>query len=657
MSVMFMKVEMNFLLTVAVVALVGGLLIFYPYVPDEGSSPVVFKDMQRFSSYEEMVAAFEESGSRYGGILDDMVMGVATSAPMAQKSASAESYGAGGSGDFSTTNIQVEGVDEADIVKSDGKYIYVVSGNSLIIVDAYPVEGSEIVSKTEFNDFYPIEMFVSEDKLVLFGNGRWEREIQEPTQGQEPSQGIVAEREIMPYPYYGGNSVSVKLFDISNRAEPELEKELEFEGNYLTSRLIGKNAYFVVNSWPVYRGCEKDEYGCIIPLMRENGVEKRIAEPTDIGYMPPMPAQSFVTIASLNVENGQTEKETVAGSAENIFSSQENIYLASSVWLPPEGLPVMEDVERIIIGDTQKTVVNKFGLRDGKIGYVGQGSVPGQVLNQFSMDEFRGNFRIATTIGWNGSNNLYVLDEEMNLIGSLEDLAPGESIYSARFMGEKAYMVTFRKVDPLFAIDVSDPTNPIVLGKLKIPGYSDYLHPIDEDHIIGIGKETIEAAKGDFAWYQGLKMAIFDVSDVENPIEMHKIVIGDRGTESYALHDHRAFLFDKEKQLLVIPVTLMEIAEENKKPLEDNQRMPSYGEYTFQGAMVFNVSLENGFDERGRITHVSEEDELKRGYYYGSDYSVKRALYISNVLYTLSNSMLKANNLQTLEELKEFAFG
>ncbi len=174
--------------------------------------------------------------------------------------------------------------------------------------------------------------------------------------------------------------------------------------------------------------------------------------------------------------------------------------------------------------------------------------------------------------------------------------------------------------------------------------------------MIGIGKDTIEAAKGDFVWHQGIKMAVFDVSDVENPIEMHKIIIGDRGTESNALHDHKAFLYDKAKELLVLPITLAEIPEEQKQPLEEGQSWPSYGEYVFQGAFVFNLSLENGFEERGRITHVTEEDELKRGYYYGSDYMVKRSLYIGNVLYTLSENVLKANNLETLDELKEFSF-
>jgi uncharacterized secreted protein with C-terminal beta-propeller domain len=643
-----LKTETSFLLTVAVVAIVAAVLLIYSYeVPTDGNGtpPITFKELPRFESYQALKTACDEGGGRYGGILEDVVMGIATGIPMAKSAQEA-----GVSTDFSTTNIQVEGVDEGDIMKTDGKYIYNFSKNRLIITKAYPIEGSEIVYNEEFQDLYPTEMFVSGDKLLLFGNFY-------------ESYNETGIREEMPY-YWGGGSVVARLYDISDRTDPELEKELQFEGSYLTSRLIGEHAYFVVNSWPHWN-CDTNQEDCIIPLMSEDGVETRVARAEEIGYLPPMPAQNFVTIASINLENGKTKKETIAGNAQNVFASKDSIYLAASVWLPPETLipdetPVVKDIERIVIGDTEKTVINKFGLVEGKIGYVGQGQVPGHVLNQFSMDEFEGNFRIATTsgqlsrFGSQTSNNLYVLDEEMEVIGKLEDLAPGESIYSARFMGKKAYMVTFKKVDPLFVIDVSDPTNPTVLGKLKIPGYSDYLHPIDETHIIGLGKETIEAAKG--AWYQGLKMAIFDVSDVENPIEMHKIVIGDRGTESYALHDHKAFLYDKGKELLVIPIMLAEIPEEEKKPLGEDQQWPSYGEHTFQGAFVFRTTLENGFEEKGRITHVTAEDELKRGYYYGSDYSVKRALYIGNVLYTLSDRMLKANDLENLEELKQFSF-
>ncbi len=612
------------------------------------ATPMEFKEIPRFESYDALEAAFakaRDSGRGYG-IFEDSIL----TTTAAQKSAApaAEAGGLNGATDYSKTNVQVEGVDEADIVKTDGKYIYAFSKNKLIITDAYPIESAAIISKTELENTSPIEMFIEGNKLLVFGNKRIDYEAT-PTR---PEIGM-AESMIAPYPYYGSR-IAVQLYNISDPTSPVLEKEIEFEGNYLTSRLIGSNAYFVVNAWPRYEVCKGNE-PCLIPLMIEDGVERLIAEPTDIGYLPPMPVESFVTIASINLESKELQKETIAGSANSVFASADNIYLAGTNWSFPE-IPVIREPARMIMGDFESTVVNKFGLDKGEIGFLGQGSVPGHILNQFSMDEFEGNFRIATTIGRNGSNSVYVLNKEMESIGSLENIAPGESIFSARFMGAKAYLVTFRKTDPLFVIDLSEPANPKVLGKLKIPGYSDYLHPIDETHLIGLGKEAVEAAKGDFAWYQGLKLAIFDVSDVENPIEMHTIEIGDRGTESYALRDHKAFLFDREKELLVIPITLAEIPEEQKKPLDEEQQWPSYGEYTFQGAFVFNVTLENGFTERGRITHATAEDELKRGYYYGGSYSVKRALYIGDVLYTLSETALKANSLSTLEELKRFAF-
>jgi uncharacterized secreted protein with C-terminal beta-propeller domain len=268
------------------------------------------------------------------------------------------------------------------------------------------------------------------------------------------------------------------------------------------------------------------------------------------------------------------------------------------------------------------------------------------------MDEYNGFFRIATTAGsvWSGnsSNNIYILNENLSIVGKIENIAPGERIYSARFMGNRAYLVTFKKVDPFFTIDLSDPYNPEILGKLKIPGYSDYLHPYDEDHIIGIGKETVEAMEGDFAWYQGLKIALFNVSNPEQPVEMAKVVIGDRGTDSPVLHDHKALLFDREKEIFIIPVTVYEISDEIKA--KQNYTGNMYGEFTFQGAYVYKISLENGFEYVGRITHMDNESN-ETYYYWYSPYFINRCLYIDNVLYTISDKMVKMNDIETLNEL------
>ena len=175
------------------------------------------------------------------------------------------------------------------------------------------------------------------------------------------------------------------------------------------------------------------------------------------------------------------------------------------------------------------------------------------------MDENNGFFRIATTTGeiWRtdsltSKNNVYILDEALQLTGKVEDIAPGEKIYSVRFMGDRGYMVTFKNVDPFFVLNLKNPASPKILGALKIPGFSDYLHTYDDNHIIGFGKETVELSQngGTNAYYQGLKLAVFDVTDVSHPVEMFKTIIGDRGTDSEVLRNHKTLLFDKEKGIL-----------------------------------------------------------------------------------------------------------
>ncbi|RLI33508.1 copper amine oxidase, partial [Candidatus Bathyarchaeota archaeon] len=194
-----------------------------------------------------------------------------------------------------------------------------------------------------------------------------------------------------------------------------------------------------------------------------------------------------------------------------------------------------------------------------------------------------------------------------------------------------------------------DPENPRVLGKLKIPGYSDYLHPYDETHLIGVGKETVPAEEGDFSWYRGVKISLFDVSNVSSPREVSKVVIGDRGTDTPVLRDHKAFLFSRSKHLLVLPILLAEI-----DPEKYSGEVPPYaqGDYVFQGAYIFNITLDEGLVLRGRITHLENNtDLLKSGYYFSSPYSVKRALYIGNILYTISDRMVKMNSLEDLKEI------
>lgn len=535
--------------------------------------------------------------------------------------------------EYSQTNIQVEGVDEADIVKTDGEYIYYTSGRGIVIARVYPPEDAQILSQIDINGT-AIGLFINGDRLVVF---------------EESSEFWIYRTEgaakAAIYPWFGNAETRIKIYNVGDRENPTLVREISVNGSYFASRMIGTNVYVVV-SIPVHI---LDGEPSLPVIKYDNHIEKVEASKiyysnvTDFSY-------AFTTIVAVDVSELEAPKYEVllVGATSAVYVSKEKLYVAiPKTEFLNEGSSVREETE-----------IHKIRIVDDEIEYETSGTVPGRVLNQFSMDEYDGYFRIATTTGhlmwFSGEtslkNNVYVLDANLNITGKIEDIAPGENIYSARFMGERGYLVTFKKVDPFFVIDLSDPTDPEILGKLKITGYSDYLHPYDKDHIIGIGKETVEAEEGDFAWYQGVKISLFDVSDVSSPVQIDKYEIGDRGTDSPILWDHKALLFDKRRNLLAIPVLVAEI-DESKYP----EGVPSnaYGDYVWQGLYVFRIS-QSGLELKGRISHIENWQEyLKSGYYFDSYYTVKRALFIEDVLYTVSDRKIKMNSLSDLSEIGE----
>lgn len=617
------------------------IILLLVFAPSNGNINITEENkFQTFDSLKDMESFIKDHQANarnwFGGFGGPIKSGVGV---MESSTAGSDSSSGSGANDFSTTNIQVSGVDEADIIKNDGKYIYTVSGDKISIINAYPADNMEILSEIENLNGNIVEILINENQLIIFSN--------------DYSSADNFEKEVcrgcdLPKNYREQRSL-IYIYDISDKENPELEDEISVTGNYFDSRMINDYVYIITNHY-IY---DKP----ILPSILEKG-ELRVIEPNDIYYQDinDFNFQYTIVLAIDLKDASTTEKVMLTGSTQNLYVSQNNIYTVSpqrAIWSSPES------GERPIIVEEAKTLVNKISIDELDIEFTASGEVKGYILNQFSMDEFENNFRVATTSGniWNeenpSQNNVYVLDEDLNTIGELEGLAPGERIYSVRFMGERGYVVTFKKVDPLFVIDLSGPTNPNVLGKLKIPGYSDYLHPYDENHIIGIGKDTIEIKSqrgtGTAALNQGVKIAIFDVSDVENPIEMHKIVIGDRGTDSEALRDHKAFLFDKEKELMVLPITLAEFKQGvDPEPWQG-------GDYIFQGVYVYNVNLEDGFDLKGRITHYDKDEvQKKAGFYFWGNKNIRRSLYMDNTLYTFSNEMLKANDLAN--ELKEISF-
>ncbi len=585
----------------------------YPPESESPQPPPIIPSalLNTFSSYEELKSFLTENSGKqeffpyygsWGGFLGTMPKGI---------NAYAEAVDSGF--DHSTTNIQVSGVDEADIVKTDGKYIYLVSDNEVFIMQAYPPEKAEVFSKITFNETYPAGMFVNDDRLAVLGC-----EYVNPYWGYYGS-------------FYEDTKTFVNIYDISNKTNPALLTNFTMSGSYFNSRMIGEYIYFVVSQQAYI-----DNDTVILPKVYSNGGIKKISasgiqyfNTSDSYYM-------YTTIVAMNVQDiaeKPTNKTILLGGTSCMYVSLNNIYIA--------------------FPKSESTLVYRIYIENDTIEPMASGQVPGYVLNQFSMDEHDGYFRIATTTGHvarildqaTSKNHVYVLDMNLSIAGKLEDLASGEKIYSARFMGDKCYLVTFKKVDPLFVIDLSEPTKPTALGKLKIPGFSDYLHPYDENHIIGIGKETVEAEEEDFAWYQGVKISLFDVSNVSNPKQIANYTIGDRGTDSPILTDHKAFLFDKSKNLLVIPVLVAEM-DETKYP----EGVPPYvsGTPVWQGAYVFNITLSDGLILKGNITHL--ENGINVG---DSSHWVNRALYIESVLYTVSDKKIKMNSLEDLVLINE----
>jgi uncharacterized secreted protein with C-terminal beta-propeller domain len=577
--------------------------------------PLLSGGLQRFASYQELKDFLKTAPSYpgywyWGGGRGDLLS-------FGDVKATAEE----GNGSFSGTNIQVEGVDEADIVKSDGEYIYLAIDNRLIIARAYPAEEARILCELEIEG--NIEgLFINGDRLaVLEGNG--------------PVYGIWRE-EILSY--RDGVKTSVKVYDATDRETPVLQRELSIDGYYVSSRMIGEYVYLVA-SGSAWIG---DDNTGLPRIYGDNGTVE--IQPAGIWHSAtPDNGYGFTTIMSVNMVNDDeeaTHETLLLGGASTIYVSPSNIYVTFTDWS----------------GGSERTSIHRIHIDGGRIEYHATGQVPGRLLSQFSMDEQGEYFRVAATTGnvWGGdtrsTNNVYVLDQKLDIFGRLENMAPGEQIYSARFMGSRCYLVTFKKIDPLFVIDLTNPGEPKVLGELKITGYSDYLHPYDENHVIGIGKEAVAAEEGDFAWYQGVKISLFDVSDVANPKEIAKYEIGERGTDSPVLYDHKAFLFDRSRNLLVLPVNEAEI-----DPSAYPGGVPSwaYGESVWQGAYVFDISLERGLELKGKITHCSGSESQKAWYYGSSSCSIERSLYIGDVLYTISDQKIKMNDLETLARIGE----
>jgi inhibitor of cysteine peptidase len=664
----------------AIVAILSAIVLV-TLIYSFGAAPTIFPPgqtpflagMKTFSSIDELKTYITNNSvggaTYYGGPLDSKFFrqGIPRATPaavsMPQSLGFGETTSAKTADSYSTTNIQVAGVDEADTVKTDGQYIYTTSttqasgyyydygsyssqsSNTIYILNADP-QNPEVVAKISLgNDTEPAGLFLSQDgsKLVVLAS-----KYETYSYGGTPMYPTTTSDAMPMIAAYRANVYTfINVYDISNKADPVLDRNFTVSGSYFNSRMIGNYVYAVVS-----QPATVNNNDVILPAVY-NGNAQTNVPPSSI-YYADMVEPSYFTYTSffginvLDDTSQPTNMTVIMGGASTMYVSTNNIYITYPTWT----------------NNGQYTSIYKVSINGAVLKFEAQGSVPGYVIDQYAMDENNGYFRVATN--WQGEttsslnkqtsskiNNVYVLDSNLTTVGKLEGLADGENLHSVRFIGDKVYLVTFKKTDPLFVIDLSQPANPKVLGALHISGYSDYLHPYDENHLIGVGKETAESDSGNFAWYQGVKLALFDVSDVTNPTQLSKYIIGDRGTDSLALSDPKAFLFDKEKGLLVIPVSLA---------LVDNSSgqagASSYGQTVWQGAYVFSVSLNGGFVLKGTVTHIDSSLLNSQGYlknpfshYNNQNSEITRSLYIGNTLYTFSNSEVKLNSLTDMTQL------
>ncbi len=554
--------------------------------------------------------------------------------------------------EYSTTNIQVENVDEADITKTDGDYIYSLSEDKVIITDVRDETQIKIAAEIEpkNSNTIPSDLMLYNDQLIVIS------EKMKSTSSYY-------------YSYNNSNATVVSVYDLSNREQPKEIKNYELEQPYYTSRCIDGRLY-VISS-----GYLKEENDEIVTYYYEDGKQidpgyKNIKRIKDVDTTD----QTILSMLDLNNINNAVKVNSYLMDIENAYVSENSIYLLeekydgsyssvpkiSSIFGFKGILGAFEDEDKDY--DYGKyTYIYKFNLlEDGSIQYDKKAKEKGQTINQFSIDEYEGNLRVA--LYDSEGSKIVIFNNEMKKIGETEKLAEGEKMYSSRFLGDRAYLVTYKTVDPLFVVDLSNPEDPQVLGELKIPGYSTYLHPYDENHLIGIGMQTEEKVNRNSsgkvisttATITGMKMALFDVTDVNNPVQISDTIIGDSRTTSAILTNHKALLFSKEKQLLAIPVNNYTEDFEVESSSDDYQSMinsyTSYKkQYISEGYFVYNINLTDGFTLKGTITHA----KTKSKYSYYNTSRLLRGLYIGDNLYTVSEDYIKVNRLDNLQEISQ----
>lgn len=553
----------------------------------------------------------------------------------------------------SGTNNQVVGVDEADLVKTDGRYVYLAVNGALRIVEAM---NPRMVSVTKFSGTAR-DMFVEGDRAVVFASS---------AAGHPPC----------TYGYdcrFAGDGTSTKIliYDVSQRAEPRLVRQIDLSGSLMAARRIGTTVHTVVSdgdpetpayaTWPA--GLEtcgstqavvrakfaalkvenerKIRANVAFPTISERGAKRSLCS----GLMRTAfsDGQAFTSVVSfdLRADDKPAVTATIQSRPGAVFASARSLYLsvvhdkrnAGKNWYSfYPGVDEASEIHQFRIGSSPQDTR-----------YVGSGVVPGHVLNQFSMDEWYGYLRIATTRGRvpdpKVESAVSILAEgatgNLVRVGAITGIAPGEDIRAVRFDDDRAYVVTFKKTDPLFVMDLYQPSQPRILGELKIPGFSTYIHRIDADHLLSIGFDAND--HGSFAYFDGVILQLFDVRDPTDPKLIHKEKIGTRGSSSEAATHHLAFNYFADKGLLAIPMTVCEGGRDGVNGTS----------LTFSGLLVYNVSTAHGFKRLGGVNHGTVGANCAT-WWSNANSMVKRSVFLDDLVYSIAMDKAKVQKMGQL---------
>ncbi|MBZ0272071.1 beta-propeller domain-containing protein [bacterium] len=598
--------------------------------------------------------------------------------------------------DHSDTNVQEEGVDEADIVKTDGELLYVLAGGNLLIFDPVPAPDTTELSRLAIAGRV-LEMFLYGDLVVVFSDASW----------QDIDGGLWPGRDTQDISF---PVLVVTIVDAEDPTAPEVMRTMLLEGGYISSRRVANMMRLVASTWGQFPYLEtwidptpyvgddgeidedalraayddlkeknRDEIegyplDTWLPEYYESGPdgerEGALSECTDY-YRTQSPFGTAVTsVVTVDLENPADKLPDIALIANGalVYASTESLYVSAAAdayfaWDWEGDWDQRSEIHKFLIGDER-----------AQAEYVGSGIVPGYLLNQFSMGEKDGYLRAATTTGsWGDSlsNGVYVLAEgeleTLDVVGSVDGIAPGETLQSARFMGDRGFLVTFEQTDPLFTLDLSDPTDPRVVGELEIPGFSTYLHPFGDDHLLTIGVGGNNSGQTG-----GVLLQIFDVTDFANPAQAFTEQIGEGwSVSSEAQYDHKAFLYYPPMDLLAIPITDYAYDDwwgdddgwwgDDDDWTGDDDEVPPSGKAApdndepYTGVYVYNVTVEDGFEYLGRVDHTDLEPE--GGWpWEGFMPSVRRTVIIGEYMYTISNAALVVTRISSFADVATSAF-